>query len=212
MSDTHAAQQSGAETGEAALLGHDADGIREYDNPMPFWWSAIFWGTFFFSLLYAMYYMIGVGPGHSQEFDGELSSFYQVQAERLGDLQPNDQTLSSLMADQRMMQAAAGVFASNCATCHAKDGGGGTGPNLCDDSYLNVKSAGEIFGVISSGVVAKGMPAWDKRFGQAQRVLLAAYVAHLRGTSPSAPKEPQGSALAAWALPAPQPLAKPAAK
>lgn len=207
MSD---ARMHGSE--EALILSHEADGIREYDNPMPSWWSGLFWGTIVFSVLYAMYYMIGVGPGHSQEYDGELSAFYQDQAARLGDLRPDAQTMSSLMADQRMMQAAAGMFGANCASCHARDGGGGTGPNLCDDAWINVKGPGDIFTVISGGVVAKGMPAWDKRFGQSQRVLLAAYVAHLRGSRPAAPKDAQGSPVAPWQLPAAQPLARPAAK
>jgi cytochrome c oxidase cbb3-type subunit 3 len=210
MADMNATGAAGAT--EPTLLDHDADGIREYDNPMPFWWSAILWGSVVFSALYALYYMVGVGPGHAQEFDGELSGFYQEQAARLGDLQPDDGTMASLMADPRMMQAAAGMFGANCASCHAKDGGGGTGPNLCDDSYLNVKVAGDVFKVISAGVVAKGMPAWDKRFGQAQRVLLASYVAHLRGTRPAAAKDPQGTAIAAWALPAAKLLAAPARK
>ena len=210
MADMNATGAAGAT--EPTLLDHDADGIREYDNPMPFWWSAILWGSVVFSALYALYYMVGVGPGHAQEFDGELSGFYQEQAARLGDLQPDDGTMASLMADPRMMQAAAGMFGANCASCHAKDGGGGTGPNLCDDSYLNVKAVGDVFKVISAGVVAKGMPAWDKRFGQAQRVLLASYVAHLRGTAPAAPKGAQGSPVAAWVLPAAKPLGTPAAR
>jgi len=97
-----------------------------------------------------------------------------------------------------MMQAAAGMFASNCAVCHGKDGGGGTGPNLCDGSYLNVRKVEDLYAVISAGVVAKGMPAWDKRFGSSQRVLLAAYAAHLRGTTPAQPKAAQGSPLPEW--------------
>lgn len=210
MAELNATGTAGA--AEPTLLDHDADGIREYDNPMPFWWSAILWGSVAFSGLYALYYMVGVGPGHAQEFDGELSGFYQEQAARLGDLQPDDQTMASLMADPKMMQAAAGMFGANCASCHAKDGGGGTGPNLCDDSYLNVKVAGDVFKVISTGVVAKGMPAWDKRFGQAQRVLLASYVAHLRGTRPAVAKEPQGALIAAWVLPAAAPMGTPAQK
>ena len=98
-----------------------------------------------------------------------------------------------------MMQAGAGLFKANCAVCHGADGGGGTGPNLCDDSFLNVKKPEDIFTVISGGVVQKGMPAWNARFGEAQMVLLSSYVAHLRGTSPAAPKAPQGNAIAAWA-------------
>ncbi len=194
-------------TAEAELLNHEADGIREYDNPMPFWWSAIFRGTFFFSFAYVLYYMIGVGPGHAQEYDDEVGSFFQEQAARLGDLKPTSGTMGALLEDPKMMQAAAGLFATNCAVCHAKDGGGGTGPNLCDDAYINVKQMTDLYGVISNGVVAKGMPAWDKRFGEAQRVLLASYVAHLRGTKPAAPKAAQGDAIPAWKYVA-EPLGK----
>jgi cytochrome c oxidase cbb3-type subunit 3 len=201
----------GTSAGNAVPLAHDAhdcDGIHEFDNPMPFWWSAIFWGSIFYAALYALYYMIGVGPSHVQEFDDEQSVFFQEQAARLGDLQPTPATMSSLMADPRMMQAAAGMFGANCATCHAKDGGGGTGPNLCDDSWINVKVAPDIFAILTSGVVSKGMPAWDKRFVTSQRVLLAAYVAHLRGTLPSQPKAAQGGTIAPWALPTAAPLAQ----
>lgn len=181
---------------EALLLAHDADGIREYDNPMPFWWSALFWGTFIYSVLYAGYYMIGVGPGVGRDYQDELSAFYQEQAAKLGDLKPTVETMQKLANDPRMMQAAAGVFRANCTTCHGADGGGGTGPNLCDGSYLNVKQATDIFKVLQNGVVAKGMPAWGPRFPEPQLVLMSAYVAHLRGTTPSAPKAPQGEAIA----------------
>lgn len=180
---------------EPLLLVHDADGIREYDNPMPFWWSAIFWGTFVYGVLYAGYYMIGVGPGVRRDYQDELSAFYQEQAAKLGDLKPTVETIRSLANDPKMMQAAAGVFRANCVTCHGADGGGGTGPNLCDDSYLNVKQVTDIFKVLQNGVVAKGMPAWSPRFGDAQLVLMSAYVAHLRGSSPAAPKPPQGTAV-----------------
>jgi cytochrome c oxidase cbb3-type subunit 3 len=180
---------------EPLLLAHDADGIREYDNPMPFWWSALFWGTFVYSVLYAGYYMIGVGPGVRRDYQDELSAFYQEQAAKLGDLKPTFETIRKLADDPRMMQAAAGIFRANCTTCHAADGGGGTGPNLCDGAYLNVKQATDIFKVLDKGVVAKGMPAWGQRFGEAQLVLMSAYVARLRGTTPAAPKPPQGETI-----------------
>ncbi|MFO0963631.1 MAG: cbb3-type cytochrome c oxidase N-terminal domain-containing protein [Phycisphaerales bacterium] len=198
------AHNAGARAGahEAQILEHDADGIREYDNPMPFWWSAIFWGTIFFSGLYILYYMVGIGPSVRQDYDDEVAGFFQEQAAKLGDLKPTPMTIKSLMDDPKMMKAAAGLFASNCVVCHTKDGGGGTGPNLCDDSYLNVKKVEDIFTVISNGVVPKGMPAWDKRFGEAQRVLLTAYVAGLRGTHPATPKDPQGDPIPAWSFPA----------
>lgn len=183
------------------MQGHDVDGICEYDNPMPGWWTSIFWGSIVFSVLYAGYYMIGVGPGVSQSYEDELSAFFQEQAEKLGDLQPTPATLLQLGNDPKMMQAAQGLFKTNCVVCHGADGGGGTGPNLRDDAYLNVKRVEDIYTVITNGVVPKGMPAWEKRFGQAQRVLLAAYVAHLRGQQPAGGKEPQGNVIPAWADP-----------
>ena len=36
--------------------GHEYDGITEYDNPMPRWWTLIYWGTFWFSLAYLFHY------------------------------------------------------------------------------------------------------------------------------------------------------------
>ena len=39
-----------SERGQARILDHDCDGIREYDNPMPFWWTAILWGSIVFSV------------------------------------------------------------------------------------------------------------------------------------------------------------------
>jgi hypothetical protein len=42
------------------------------------------------------------------------------------------------------------------------------------------------------------MAAWETRFSESQRVLLSAYVAHLRGTVPAQPKPPQGTPAAPW--------------
>lgn len=185
----------------ADLMDTTHDGIHEYDNPMPMWWAGLFWGTIVYSLLYAGYYMIGVGPSTVQDYEEEVGLFYQEQAAKLGDLKPDPQTIATLMSDPKLMLAAAGLFNANCAVCHAKDGGGATGPNLCDDAYLNIRRVEDIFTVISGGVVPKGMPAWDKRFSEPQRVLLTAYVAHLRGTTPAAGKLPQGERVAPWDLP-----------
>ncbi len=208
-----AKQTSSSNAGlESPMSGHTVDGISEYDNPMPFWWSAMFWGSIVYSVMYATYFMVGVGATAHQDYEEEVSVFFQEQAAKLGDLQATPETLVQLGNDPKMMQAAYGLFKTNCVVCHGADGGGGTGPNLRDDAYLNVKRVEDLYAVITNGVVPKGMPAWDKRFGQAQRVLLAAYVAHLRGQQPNGQKEPQGNVIPAWAVPsAPQTGAAPAA-
>jgi cytochrome c oxidase cbb3-type subunit 3 len=55
--------------------------------------------------------------------------------------------------------------------------------------------------VIHDGVLAKGMPNWNKRFSEAQLVLLSSYIVSLRGTQPASPREAQGDRVSAWAAP-----------
>ena len=40
------------------LLGHadEADGIEEYDNPLPDWWVGLFWITIIWALGYTVHY------------------------------------------------------------------------------------------------------------------------------------------------------------
>ena len=184
---------------EPRILGHDCDGIREYDNPMPFWWGAIFWASIILSVPYfAFYHFGGVGESVVASYEGEVGAFYEMQAAKLGDLKPDDGTILSLSHDEKKMLAGRNMFKANCGACHAPDGGGKTGPNLTDDSYIKVREPKDIFKVVRDGVVSKGMPEWKRRFSEPQLVLLAAYVASLRGTTPASPREPQGERVGPW--------------
>ena len=42
---------------------HELDGIKEYDNPMPGWLMAIWWGSLLFSAAYLMFYALSFGEG-----------------------------------------------------------------------------------------------------------------------------------------------------
>ena len=124
---------------EPRILDHDCDGIREYDNPMPFWWSAIFWVTILFSLPYFVFYHLGgVGTSLSEDYETEVGAFYEVQAAKLGNLKPDEATILALSTDRQRLLAGQNMFKANCATCHAPDGGGKTGPNLTTDNFIKV--------------------------------------------------------------------------
>jgi cytochrome c oxidase cbb3-type subunit 3 len=184
---------------EARILDHDCDGIREYDNPMPFWWSALFWCSILFSIPYFVFYHLGgVGTSNSESYETEVGEFYELQAAKLGNLKPDAATIMALSLDKQKLLAGQNMFKANCATCHAPDGGGKTGPNLTDDFYINVRRPEDIFRVLRDGVEAKGMPKWGKRFSEPQLVLLSAYVAGLRGSAPASPLKAQGDEVAAW--------------
>ena len=140
-------------TNEPRILDHDCDGIREYDNPMPFWLTATFWITMIFAVPYfAFYHLGGVGTSLGESYETEVGEFYEMQAARLGNLKPDEATILTLSEDKKKLLAGQNMFKANCATCHAPDGGGKTGPNLTDDFYINVRTPEDIFRVVRDGV------------------------------------------------------------
>lgn len=178
--------------GAPVLLDHASDGIQEYDNALPGWWTGLFWATIVFSLFYPFYYEWGIGPSVLSEYQAEVTEAAEAQLARLGPLEPDNATIVALAEDPKKVLVGRALFRTNCSACHAADGGGGVGPNLTDGTFINISQPSDIARVIHDGVIAKGMPAWSPRFNQTQITLLAAYVASLRGTTPAAPKPPQG--------------------
>lgn len=180
------------------LMAHDFDGIREYDNPLPGWWTHLFWITIVFSGLYMLYYHVGTGASVEASYQAEMAAFYERQLQVLGVERADTPTIVRLMHDEKMMAAVGGMFRGNCAQCHANDGRGNVGPNLTDDHWKNVKTPEDIFTVIRDGVPGTQMTAWSNRMREPQMILLAAYVAWLRSTDPPDGRTPEGQVIPPW--------------
>jgi cytochrome c oxidase cbb3-type subunit 3 len=175
---------------EPRILDHDYDEIREYDNPTPGWWSWLFAGTMAFAIGYLV---LSVGSAVDDGWKkAQLAEFKRVFG-RLGQLNPDEATVASMMDSPEMMRVAGGIFAGNCATCHARDGGGGIGPNMADDVYKNITRLVDFYTVITKGTGNGAMPAWENRLSTNERIVLAAYAASLRGTTPASAKQPEGT-------------------
>ena len=188
---------------EPMLLDHNYDGIQEYDNPTPGWWHIIFIGSVIFSFLYVQVYIFGPGASAEDKYDVEVARHYQRLFADVGELAADEPTILRLMHDpemQRFMPVAEAIFSSKCAACHGSLAQGGTGPNLTDDSYINVKSLEDIAKVIKEGARAGAMPAWEARLHPNQVALLTAYVATLRGRNVPG-KSPEGETPPAWPAP-----------
>jgi cytochrome c oxidase cbb3-type subunit 3 len=183
------------------LTGHEYDGIREYDNPTPAWWHLIFVGTVLFSVVYFTFWHYSpVAYTPQQALARREVAEYKRVFGQLGELTPDEPTVISMMKNPQMMAVARGIFVGNCAPCHAQDGGGINGVNLTDDYYKNCRSIADIFPTITKGANVGAMPAWETRLGQNERIILAAYVATLRGTRPAVPKPPEGEPVPPWDL------------
>ena len=179
---------------------HSYDGIQEYDNPLPGWWKWTFWGSILYAPFYLMYFHVGA-PGRSidEQYQASLTENTRKQYAEIGDLSGDQATIVKYLSEPKWVGVGQSIFKANCVSCHASDGGGNVGPNLCDESFKHVKQLPDIIKVVNEGVAGGAMPAWATRFSHKNdAVLVAVYVASLRGSKPANPKAPDGSPIPPW--------------
>ena len=149
----------------ANSTGHEWDGIRELDNPLPRWWLWIFYITI--AIAVVMWVLYPAWPGITGYTRGILGQSDRVEVtQQLAALQAQrgaqgarlqGATLQQIEADPTMRAYAVNVgrsiFGDNCATCHGVAGTGGPGyPNLRDDVWLWGGSLDDIFHTLTVGV------------------------------------------------------------
>jgi cytochrome c oxidase cbb3-type subunit 3 len=180
------------------LTDHDYDGIREYDNPMPGWWSWLFAITIGFSGIYFLFVTLA-GGGLSPLGFYERSQIEDAnrQFALMGDVSSDPASVLKLSHDDKVLRIGQSIFQGNCAACHGPAGAGLTGPNLTDEKYMHVKKIGDIVDVIEKGRNNGAMPAWANRLQPREIAVVASYVASLRGRNLPG-REPQGDAIAPW--------------
>lgn len=178
------------------LLDHSYDGIQEYDNPMPRWWVWVFWATIVFSVAYyVLPAPFGEGPGKIAQYEADVAKHQQSAPPPVATV--SDAELTQLAANAAAVAAGKVVFDANCAACHRADGGGLIGPNLTDTAWIHGGAPAQVHHTIAVGVLAKGMPPWERILKPEQLNNVTAYVLSLQGTNPPNPKAPEGPAAAA---------------
>jgi cytochrome c oxidase cbb3-type subunit 3 len=190
----------------ALLREHEYDGIQEYDNPTPGWWNLIFLGTFIFSIWYILYHHTStISVSVAQSYESDVAEDLKKRFSTIGDLQPDEPTLLKYMANEEWKTVGAMVFKAQCVSCHAANAAGQIGPNLTDDYWKNVHQLADIPKVIANGAGAGAMPAWRTRLHPNEVVLVAAYVASLRGKNLPGPRGPEGELIPPWPAPPSKP-------
>jgi cytochrome c oxidase cbb3-type subunit 3 len=152
-----------AKAGETT--GHEWDGIRELDTPLPRWWLYIWYATIAACVVY--WILMPAWPGVTGYTKGLLHR--SDRAEVAQDLQALDRlrgaelgrlrtaSLETIEKDPELqafaLQVGQSVFGDNCATCHGPGGAGGKGyANLRDDVWLWGGSLEQIQQTITHGV------------------------------------------------------------
>ena len=160
MSERERDDHSGMET-----TGHEWDGIKELDTPLPRWWLIVFYGCIVWAVVY--WVLMPAWPLVNGYTHGLLGKSDRVAvSQELGKLEAQreaglvklrDASLEQIESTPDLqayaMQVGASVFGDNCATCHGAGGGGGKGyPNLRDDVWLHGGSLEDIQKTIAVGV------------------------------------------------------------
>jgi len=179
---------------EPRILDHEYDGIREYDNPMPGWWSAIFIGTIVFSVCYVFYFHVANwGTSPDAAYRTELAAYDSGKARREAADAANvsEQLLAKAAVDSKVLDHGRQVFATRCASCHTENGRGLIGPNLTDEFQIHGTSRMDIYKTVHDGAPGTPMLAWGEQLPATDVLAAAAFVTTLRGTN-VAGKAPQG--------------------
>lgn len=181
------------------LREHSYDGIQEYDNPLPGWWTWLFIATIAFSVHYALYYHVGA-PGRSihEEFEEAVAENLRRQFSEIGELSLDEETIGRYMHGGKWLLVGQSVFQANCVSCHGAQGQGLVGPNLTDDYYKNATTLEDVGKVIRDGAAGQAMPAWKNRLHPNELVLVASYVASLRGQNLPGPRGAEGKLIPPW--------------
>ena len=185
--------------------GHEWDGIKELDKPLPRWWLLTFYATIIWAVGYWIIfpawptltgYTAGL-LGYSQRVtvadEIKAAQAAQSQFRDLLDKTPLDQIRTSPDLLRFAMAGGAAAFQTNCGPCHGRGAQGFSGyPNLNDDDWLWGGSIADIHKTISFGIRsdqkdarASQMPRYglDKLLTDSQIIDAAEFVLSLTGRS-----------------------------
>ncbi|MBK5912001.1 cytochrome-c oxidase, cbb3-type subunit III [Rhodothalassium salexigens] len=164
MSTRETDEPTGKET-----TGHEWDGIKELDTPLPAWWLYTFYACIALSMVFFVLWPSWPIPtadgwtytkgivGYSQRQRVE-----QLTAEARADLEQEmeamrDLSLAEIRTDKALMpialKAGEAAFGDNCAGCHGSGAQGFEGfPNLNDDAWIWGGSLEAIHQTIENGI------------------------------------------------------------
>ncbi|RUO34963.1 cytochrome-c oxidase, cbb3-type subunit III [Aliidiomarina soli] len=193
---------------EGDNMGHEFDGISELNNPLPKWWTYLFWICLGWAFLYLALYpglgnfqgLLGWSSSNQDVRSLEESEQARLQAIEDGQIVQYDReraraedvygpifaqyasmSIEDIADDSEALRIGQRLFLQNCAQCHGSDARGGIGfPNLTDGVFNWGHNPADIKTTIMGGREA-AMPAFGEQLGEQGIREMAAYVLSLSG-------------------------------
>ncbi len=213
MAERERDEVTGTET-----TGHEWDGIKELDTPLPRWWLWTFYGTIVWGLIYIILYpaipLVSTntkglfGTTNRIELQKELEQVKQARAEKLAQL--NKLSMEEIWKNDELRQFAIRMgeasFKVNCVVCHQAGGQGALGyPNLADDEWIWGGTLDAIHFTITNGIRynpdtnedtrQSEMPAFGEQLTPEQIDAVSEYVLKLAGYEHDAKKAEEGKQI-----------------
>ncbi|CDX38697.1 Cbb3-type cytochrome c oxidase subunit FixP [Mesorhizobium sp. SOD10] len=197
MSTQYIDDMSGVST-----TGHEWDGIRELNNPLPRWWVITFYVTIAWAIGYTIAYpawpMLSsatrgvLGFSSRGEVKNEMAAAEAAKTKYVAAIK--SKSVSEIAGDDALREfavsAGGAAFRVNCVQCHGSGAQGSKGfPNLNDDDWLWGGKMEQIQQTITHGIrfTADGdtrqseMPAFADVLQPEQIAQVSAFVASLSG-------------------------------
>ncbi|HHL22544.1 MAG TPA: cytochrome-c oxidase, cbb3-type subunit III [Aliiroseovarius sp.] len=188
---------------EVETTGHEWDGIKEYNNPMPRWWVWTFYATIIWAIGYTILYPAwpisknGATPGllgwsTRGDVAADIQKFTDMNADLNAKLASVD--LATIKDDPALnnyaVQYGRATFATFCSQCHGSGAAGAKGyPNLLDNDWLWGGDIEAIHTTITHGIRSAAdedtrlgdMPAWGDMLEEEELDSVIEYVVSLAG-------------------------------
>ncbi len=145
--------------------GHEWDGIKELDTPMPRWWLTVFYACIVWAVGYCIAYpawpLISSYTTGVLGYSSRAEVIETVAEHKAGQAQFRDRIAAASMEEIRAEQdlfefalaSGASAYAVNCSTCHGAGAAGGNGyPNLNDDAWIWGGTIDDIHYTITHGI------------------------------------------------------------
>jgi len=172
--------------------GHEYDGIKELDNPLPPWLKYLFYVTIVISFSYLMLLFVFEDEDivQKKEYHKEMAA-----ARAKTEVTVNEEAVKSAaepMTQEQILAAGKITFDKTCLVCHGKFGEGLVGPNFTDEYWIHGGKPEDLHKVIVEGVIEKGMISYKSQLNNTQINNVVSYILSLQGTNPPNQKAPQG--------------------
>jgi len=174
------------------VMEHTYDGIQEFDNRLPNWWLWLMWGSMVFALFYwIVFHTLELRVLPREQFEGVMAEAEEIQLAKMLEAGIDNDFFIAMSENEAKVAEGREIFVKHCVACHLDQGQGSVGPNLTDGVWIHGCEPMAMWKIVTDGVAAKGMPAWQNQLGPTRVMAAVSYIMTIQDNNVQG-KAPEG--------------------